>query len=754
MISTLFAAPPDNEHIRLVDIVPRDYQHQCHDNAFRLWDADKLIGALARAFTSAGKTLIACMIARTWLNRGPDQRVMVVNYEQQLVWQFAQEIEDYLGLTAGIEMGEERIPADRIPRIVVASRQSLAPKSPATPKQCADLLEHGIADVGSLTEPEAKKLLRALHRGMDDDAAKEMVECFNARPEAYGKSFARLHKFDPLKYNWLIIADEAHRHSYALPQTRCWVDWFERNPNNRRLGITATPKRSDNVSIGSRLFPGIALDYPLIKAVEQGYAVPYIQRYISVAGVDFKDPKQIARKANGDFDDAALERVLNTEGTLAKLIEPLLDLVGDRRTLIFSPTVQMAKDSASYINARRECQCPCGNRKWYAALMIGDGAVCECGRLVSPDDVTKRGDQAREIDGAIPQTDRKEVYEGFAKGEFQFLSVCGLCREGYNQREISCVALFRPVTKKAASLAEQMKGRGCRVPKGVIDGLATAEERLAALENQPDGPARKTDCLIVDLVGATGLGDCPSTLSIYAAGLPDEVRERAEDLVAASADDEDASLLDAIEEAKKQIADEREAIRREREAAEQRAKREAELRAAAGATVEYSSHEVGHGANIDPNAASDKQLGKIAFLGMRIQNVAMTKKQAGRIINQLLSGESPDAVAYSNRLDRDHWEHARPSGKQQYALSRAGVNDDRIKTPHDASIVIGAVKAPDAFLVDRLEEIRAADSEMKLSRIATDMTLVKGRLDERTMQSIRSAWANKRGELRHGSGTF
>ena len=82
-------------------IQPRDYQLAAHDNSFKLWNAGE-VGVLDRIFTGGGKTILACLKMDTWLQRGPDYKCMVISYETQLVWQFAQEIEDVLGIVPRI----------------------------------------------------------------------------------------------------------------------------------------------------------------------------------------------------------------------------------------------------------------------------------------------------------------------------------------------------------------------------------------------------------------------------------------------------------------------------------------------------------------------------------------------------------------------------------------------------------------------------------------------------------------------------
>ena len=141
-------------------IVPREYQSRDLEKSFELWDSGKR-GVLTRAFTGSGKTLMACLKFDRWLQRSPRHRCMVISYEKQLVWQFAQEINDVLGMQPGIEMEAERVEPSFIPPVVVASRQTLMLKRPADDAQKASFAEHGVYEIGSLTHAQSRRLLDA-----------------------------------------------------------------------------------------------------------------------------------------------------------------------------------------------------------------------------------------------------------------------------------------------------------------------------------------------------------------------------------------------------------------------------------------------------------------------------------------------------------------------------------------------------------------------------------------------------------------
>lgn len=496
--------PVKAEVVEELPIRPRDYQQRAIEKTFELFEAGEP-GVIVRSPTGSGKTLTGTFIAHEWLKRGEKNRVLILAHERQLIHQFADEVRGVLGnrYTIAIEMGDQHCTGKE--DIIIASRQTL--------------------------------LVR-------DD--KDEFGC--------DTKVSRLYKFDA-NMNWLVVADEAHRWARKLKSCRSIVEYFEQNPNSRRLALTATPERTDKTSLAG-LFPGVASDYRMYDpdggacALNDGWAVRYDQRFITIDSIDFKNIREVAK----DFDAGQLEEILGEQETLAKMVVPMLELVENRQTIIFNAGTEIAKKVALYINAK-----------------LGK-------------------DVAVSLDGSYPDEARKDIYRRFEAKEFQFMAVCGLCREGYNNPGIQAVAIFRPT--KSRPLAEQMKGRGCRPLRGLVNDTMTAEERLAAI-----AASEKPACMVIDLVGATGLGDCASTAHIFANGKPDEVIERANENMRKKPD-ESHDVGEEIRRAEQELSEEREKARLEREAKIRREREEMEKRAKLAAEVRYQQRQVnsGHGA--------------------------------------------------------------------------------------------------------------------------------------------------------------
>ncbi len=477
-----------------------------------------------------------------------------------------------------------------------------------------------------------------------DERARLTVACratYLAR-EVDGESVSRAYKFDP-DDEWLLICDEAHRYKLGLKSCAHLFEHFAANPASRRLGLTATPERGDGVSL-EKLFPVVVQDYRYFDAaggpcaIHDGWAVRFDQRFVVVEGVDFRNLREVA----GDFDESELEAVLTETQTLASLCEPTRALVGDRRTIVFNATVGMAHRVASYLNAK-------------AGYVI-----------------------AIALDGSTPDLQRRDVYARFERDEFQFLCVCGLCREGFNSPGVGAIAVFRPT--KSRALAEQMKGRGSRPLRGIVDGLETAEERRAAI-----AASSKPDCMIVDLVGITGLAGSRTCIDIYSDGVPDEVVERASSILE-HGDTHDPAR--AIQKAEEQLAVEKaERLQREQEEAERRAKIQAEVR--------YRAEQVndGHGSLqnfiLGPESPTEKQLKYLRWQQLPMR-VGMTRAQACRIISQHKAGMPVAEICRLNRMSMQDIRVEHATSKQLWKLRSLGISPPAGITKRQASAMIDA----------------------------------------------------------------
>lgn len=409
---------------------------------------------------------------------------------------------------------------------------------------------------------------------------------------------SRLYKFDAERFDWLIVCDEAHGWKHSMPSCRHVVDWFERNPASCFLGLTATPQRGDGVSL-ERLFGGVCRELRLSDAIADGYLVPLRQKFIVVEGVDFKNLHEVA----GDFDEGELDQIVSEQGTILALVKPLLDHAGGRRTLVFCPGVASARAVARAINAEIEAK----------GLPHG---------------------RAESMDGSTPEDVRRATIGRHKSGRIQFLVVCGLCRAGYDDPGIGCVAVFRPT--KSRVMAEQMKGRGVRPLRGLLNGLHAADERLAAI-----AASAKPDALVIDMVGVSGMPEVATTAHLFLAGEPDEVVERVNDRLADP--DNDETIAEAAAKAKAEIAEEREAARRERLERERREAEEAKRRAKLRAEVRYAARDVtgpaDAGTRSRPSAfgppATDAQVRRLVAYGWNERAArGLSKQQAGGIIGR------------------------------------------------------------------------------------------------------------------------
>lgn len=209
-----------------------------------------------------------------------------------------------------------------------------------------------------------------------------------------------------------IIVDEAH---HAVSDS--YLKVLNQFPGAKILGLTATPTRSDKREL-SKLFDGIAYEYGLRRAVQEGYLCKLVARTVPL-DIDLSNVKVSV----GDFELTGIAETL--QPYLRDIAESIKEYASDRKTIVFLPLVSIAQEFAEIL---REV-----------------------------------GMDAREVNGNSP--DRKETLEWFDKaGKGTVLCNAMLLTEGYDCPSIDCVVVLRPT--KVSGLYSQMIGRGTRTCEG------------------------------------------------------------------------------------------------------------------------------------------------------------------------------------------------------------------------------------------------------------------------------------------------
>lgn len=263
----------------------------------------------------------------------------------------------------------------------------------------------------------------------------------------------------------LVICDETHRalaksyqkvlNYFHFGAASLAPEWKAPSPQTpyqhkaRCLGVTATPERSDKRSLGE-FYQHCCFEYGLLEACRDGYLVRPIVKQIPL-NIDLRGVKKTA----GDYD----------AGQIVERIAPFIDLIAeniarearDRKIVVFMPSVETSRLMAE-------------------ALL-------------------KHGIDANFASGQCD--DRHEKIEAYHfKGKGSAIVNAMLLTEGWDHDQASCVVVLR--VTKIPSLYQQCVGRILRVLNGVIDGLTTREQRLAAI-----AASEKKDALILDFMFLT-----------------------------------------------------------------------------------------------------------------------------------------------------------------------------------------------------------------------------------------------------------
>ena len=433
----------------------------------------------------------------------------------------------------------------------------------------------------------------------------------------------RIQRFDPNEFGLLII-DEAHH--AAAASYKFVLDHFKQNPDLKILGVTATPDRADEEALG-QMFETVAFDYEILDAIKEGWLVPVQQQMVEIKGLDYSDIRTTA----GELNNSDLAAVMEAEKNLHGMVGAAIDIIGDRRTIMFTTSVRQAELSCEIFNRYRS-----GMAGW----------IC----------------------GKTGKDDRRETMARFASGKLQVMCNVGCLTEGVDVPAAEVCIMGRPT--KSRSLYAQMAGRIMRVLPGLVDGLTSPEERRQEIEW-----SMKPTCLIVDFVGNSGRHKLMTSADILGGNVSDEAVELA--IRKAKASGKPLLMSQCLDEAEEEIVRERE---RKRLEAEARRDAEAARKARLKARVSYRSTVINPFDAFELKPAKERgwDAGK-----------HLTEKQRGVLLKQ---GIDPDRMPYTQARQLLNEQFRRWNGglctlKQATLLKRFGYETHDL-TMKDASALI------------------------------------------------------------------
>ena len=239
----------------------------------------------------------------------------------------------------------------------------------------------------------------------------------------------------------MIVIDEAH---HALAKT--YKEMWERFPNTKFLGLTATPCRLNGKGF-TDLFDVLVQSWSVPEFISKGGLATYDFVSIKSDGVTQRLIDSLQKRgADGDYQNKEMDMLLNKKPSIERLYRSLEEYGKDRKGIVYAININHAQKIT----------------KLYQ----------------------ENGVKAIAIDSKTPAAERQQDIEAFKKGDIQVLVNVDIFSEGFDCPDVEFVQLARPTLSLAKYL--QMVGRGLRVAKG------------------------KKNCVIIDNVGLYRVFGLPS----------------------------------------------------------------------------------------------------------------------------------------------------------------------------------------------------------------------------------------------------
>ena len=215
----------------------------------------------------------------------------------------------------------------------------------------------------------------------------------------------------------LIVIDEAH---HALAET--YKELWERYPESRKLGMTATPCRLNRKGF-TELFDALITSWSISEFIGKGWLSVFDYVSIRANSVEQRLIDTLGKRgADGDYQVKEMNDVLNRRSSIGRLYESIEKYAPGKKGIVYAISIAHARQIATYYSAR--------------------GVI------------------AVAIDSKTPALERKRLVEDFRQGKIKVLVNVDIFSEGFDCPDVEFIQLARPTLSLAKYL--QQVGRGLR----------------------------------------------------------------------------------------------------------------------------------------------------------------------------------------------------------------------------------------------------------------------------------------------------
>ena len=283
----------------------------------------------------------------------------------------------------------------------------------------------------------------------------ELIDQCSERLHSFGVNHGIIQGSDPRRKPWLrthvcsvptlirrptlpladlIFIDECHR-----APADSYRSIMEHYPQAVKIGLTATPIRTDGTSLGE-VFDAMVQCPPIITLTAEGYLVPY--RIFAPAAPSLS----AVPIRHGEYVEAELQRAVDKPKLIGDVVANWLNLAKDRSTLVFAVGIEHSQ----HLVARFQIA----------------------------------GISAAHLDGSTPREQRRDILARYQSGELRVIVNVGVLTEGTDLPMTGCVSDAQPTF--SLSLFLQKFGRGLRTAEGKDDMLYLDHAGNCARHGFPD----------------------------------------------------------------------------------------------------------------------------------------------------------------------------------------------------------------------------------------------------------------------------